>query len=115
MAKLAKHAPQWEKVPDNEIKAKTKVIKKQKIKKVDIKMEKRCRNCQIVGHFSRDCSEPKREKICPPELKCRACDKEGHFARDCKEERKEGFVLKEKPAKAPRTCRNCNEVGHFVK
>ena len=38
---------------------KKRVIKKKKVvKKVDNKQDKRCRNCLIAGHFSRDCPEP---------------------------------------------------------
>ncbi|KAK0708786.1 hypothetical protein B0T21DRAFT_376948 [Apiosordaria backusii] len=43
----------------------------------------KCRNCDQIGHISKNCKEDKREaeRVL---IKCYNCDEVGHRVRDCK-------------------------------
>lgn len=70
------------------------------------RMVEKCRNCEAIGHHSRDCPEEKQEKV-QPVITCANCSESGHYARDCTEARKSNR----------KGCRNCSseEVGDQTK
>ncbi|KAK0933638.1 hypothetical protein LTR29_014810 [Friedmanniomyces endolithicus] len=67
------------------------------------RMVQKCRNCEQLGHASRDCTEEKRERE-KKVVTCANCSSEGHYSRDCTNPRKQ-------PGK-PMECKNCYETGH---
>lgn len=57
-----------------------------------------CYNCHAIGHISRDCKEPKKER----EQLCYNCGKAGHVARDCEHANEQ-------------KCYCCGGFGHIQK
>ncbi|KAG0230457.1 hypothetical protein BGW42_000934 [Actinomortierella wolfii] len=75
-----------------------------------------CSNCNLEGHISRECPEP-RKTI------CRRCGLEGHMSSDCSQPRsdvtcnncgQEGHMARECPEPQKITCRRCGEEGHIA-
>lgn len=52
----------------------------------------RCRRCDEVGHFARDCKEGK---------SCYACKEPGHIAKDCPKAQLEQGAMAEAPGTMP--------------
>ncbi|TPX32871.1 hypothetical protein SmJEL517_g04052 [Synchytrium microbalum] len=55
--------------------------------------DRTCRNCNEVGHISRECPHP---KVANENTSCRNCEGKGHFSKDCPQI----------------TCNVCNQSGH---
>ncbi|EXJ95745.1 hypothetical protein A1O1_00869 [Capronia coronata CBS 617.96] len=84
-----------------------------------------CRNCEKVGHKSKDCPEERitREQVV---VICYLCGEAGHRVRDCTQERQKpgracriceavDHIAKECPNREKQTCRNCSSEDHLAR
>lgn len=68
-----------------------------------------CRNCNIPGHFLRDCTA-KRTEPPPPEYICRKCEQPGHWVQECPNKRVD---VSRKPPSGY-VCHKCDKPGHWI-
>ena len=59
------------------------------IDKIEGRENRKCYNCQTIGHLAKDCRKAKREKQDKKEMTCNYCKKKGHFERECFKKKKE--------------------------
>ena len=59
------------------------------IDKIEGHENRKCYNCQTIGHLAKDCRKAKREKQDKKEMTCNYCKKKGHFERECFKKKKE--------------------------
>ena len=63
-----------------------------------------CRNCNVTGHFARDCPQPRKAP------QCYNCGAEGHISRECPKAT-EGKSTTNQFQK----CYECDQTGHLAR
>jgi Zinc knuckle len=74
-----------------------------------------CYNCNQPGHYSSNCTRPKKGSITPSRSSssaiCYNCNQPGHYSSNCTRPKKGSMTPSRSSSNA--TCYNCNQRGHY--